>query len=167
MKLSRRMLMAAGGAGLVSACSGGGGLAPYRGPEVTRVVVMKGARRLHLLHASEVLKSYDVSLGFAPEGHKMVEGDGKTPEGRYYIDRRNPQSAYHLSVGISYPNARDIEVARSLGQSPGGDIFIHGQTKRFQGRTDDWTAGCVAVTDPEIEEIYSMVALGTVIDLFP
>ncbi len=108
----------------------------YNGPEVTRVVVMKTERKMYLMHHDKVLKSHDIDLGFAPAGHKQFEGDGRTPEGRYRIDRRNPDSSFHLSVGISYPNERDVAVARELGKSPGGDIFIHGQPNMLQGQ---WT----------------------------
>jgi len=138
----------------------------YDGPEVTRIVVHKSARRMYLLHHDEVLEGYDVELGFAPEGHKTTEGDGRTPEGRYFIDRRNPDSAYFLSIGISYPNENDREQARERGVSPGGDIFIHGTTRPFR-RQDDWTVGCIAVTNREMRQIYAMVGDGTVIDIYP
>ena len=142
----------------------------YDGPEVTSVVVNKGARKLYLLHGEEILREYEMDLGFAPLGHKQVEGDGKTPEGLYRIDRRNPNSAYHLSIGISYPNAQDRANARAMGKRPGGEIFIHGQpndpkARKRAARVSDWTAGCIAVTNEEIEEIYAMVKDGTVIAL--
>ncbi len=138
----------------------------YNGPAVTSVQVHKAARKMYLLHNSEVLESYDVSLGFAPVGHKEVEGDGKTPEGSYIINRQNPNSEYHLSLGISYPNDIDRAYADSVGQEPGGDIFIHGApNKRVSVR--DWTLGCIAVTDREMEIIYSMVRPGTPIHLLP
>lgn len=140
----------------------------YDGPEVTRVVVFKEKRRMFLLHHTSVLESYEFELGFAPTGHKVQEGDGRTPEGEYIIDRRNPNSDFHLSIGISYPNARDIEVARRLGVSPGGDIFIHGTPKAFRRSGDaDWTWGCIAVTNREMEDIYAMVKDGTPITIYP
>ena len=107
-------------------------------------------------------------LGFAPEGHKQFEGDGRTPEGTYIVDKRNPESTYHLSVGISYPNEADIAFAEAQGLSPGGDIFIHGGPRPGIDPTDvrDWTAGCIAVTDRQIEEIYAMVKDGTPIDIY-
>jgi len=114
-----------------------------------------------------VLKAYAIDLGFQPRGAKRVEGDGKTPEGSYVIDRRNPKSRYHLSLGISYPNAADIARARALGRSPGGDIFIHGSGGRPDGRGADWTYGCIAVSDRDMAEIYSMVRVGTRIDINP
>ena len=139
----------------------------YTGPEVTRIVVMKGHRQMYLLSGKKVLKKYKIDLGFAPEGDKKVEGDGKTPEGRYYIDRRNPRSNFYLSLGISYPNPRDIAEARALGKSPGGDIFIHGQPNRGQADGPDWTLGCITVKNHEIREIYRMVDNGTIIDIYP
>ncbi len=137
----------------------------YNGPEVTRVAVWKDARVMKLYHHDKVLEEYEIDLGFAPSGHKQFEGDGKTPEGRYLIDRRNPKSSFHLSIGISYPNADDIAAARAAGKSPGGDIFIHGESKLFGPK--DWTWGCIAVTNREMEWIYAMVRNGTVIDIYP
>ena len=139
----------------------------YSGPEVTRILVYKESRKMYLMHGDTALRSYEFELGFAPTGHKTVEGDGRTPEGDYIIDRRNPNSRFHLSIGISYPNARDIEVARGLGLSPGGDIFIHGTPKKFSNGTDDWTWGCIAVSNKEMEEIYAMVENGTPISIYP
>ncbi|MGL5009324.1 MAG: L,D-transpeptidase family protein, partial [Paracoccaceae bacterium] len=98
----------------------------YSGPAVTTVQVHKADRKMYLLHGSTVLRSYDISLGFAPVGHKEFEGDGKTPEGAYLINRRNPDSTYHLSLGISYPDVNDVAFAAAAGQQAGGDIFIHG-----------------------------------------
>lgn len=140
----------------------------YNGPEVTRIVVMKGDRQMYLMHHDTVLRSFRIDLGFAPDGHKQFEGDGRTPEGRYYIDRRNPNSTYHLSLGISYPNERDREIASSMGKPAGGDIFIHGGPRRgIDRRGPDWTAGCISVTNREMEDIYAMVREGTPIDIFP
>lgn len=138
----------------------------YTGPEVTRIIVNKSARQLILMHHDEVLRDYEVELGFAPEGDKQVEGDGRTPEGSYVIDRRNPNSAFYLSIGISYPDANDRAEAAALGQSPGGDIFIHGTPNPWR-RGDDWTAGCIAISNREMREVYSMVRLGTPIDINP
>ncbi|MFT6526969.1 MAG: murein L,D-transpeptidase YafK [Celeribacter sp.] len=142
-------------------------LKPYSGPQVTRVVLYKGKRRLYLLSGTKVLKKYKVGLGGVPVGHKQFEGDGKTPEGSYIIDRRNAESKYHLSVGISYPNSRDVAYARQFGRSPGGEIFIHGRAGAHRGFGRDWTAGCIAVKDKHIEEIYMMVLTGTQIDIHP
>lgn len=140
----------------------------YNGPEVTRVLVYKADRKMYLMHHDQVLKSYNIALGFAPIGHKQFEGDGKTPEGTYRIDRRNPRSEFHLSVGISYPNTSDVAFATSQGKRPGGDIFIHGQPERFKKTASrDWTAGCIAVRNHEIEDIYAMVNDGTLITVYP
>lgn len=138
----------------------------YNGPEVTQIQVSKADRKLYLFNNDRVLKSYDIGLGFAPVGDKEFEGDGKTPEGAYFISYKNPDSQYHLSLKISYPNEADMAFAESQGKSPGGDIVVHGgpvkpTTKR------DWTWGCIAVTDREIEVIYSMVKEGTPIYILP
>lgn len=140
----------------------------YNGPEVTRVIVSKEDRRLFLMHHDRVLRNYPVELGFAPQGHKRVEGDGKTPEGHYYIDRHNPRSAFHLSIGISYPNQQDRKVAREIGKSPGGDIFIHGRPNGKPRRNDpDWTEGCVSLKNRHMEWVYAMVRTRTPITILP
>ncbi len=162
--ISRRAMMVGLGLLALSACSSK--FRSYDGPEVTRIQVFKGKRQLQLLHHNVLLKAYNFELGFAPEGHKAFEGDGRTPEGSYLIDRKNPDSRYHLSVGISYPNADDVAYARAKGLSPGGDIFIHGTPNPFSNETD-WTWGCIAVTNDEIEEIYAMVNEGTLITIYP
>ena len=142
-------------------------LKPYTGPEITRLVLYKERRRLYLLSGTEVVKEYKVGLGSAPEGPKRFEGDGKTPEGSYVIDRRNPNSSYHLSIGISYPNEADIAYAEAHGKRPGGDIFIHGRARKNWFKGKDWTAGCIAVKNRHMEEIFMMVPLGTQIDIYP
>ena len=139
----------------------------YNGPEVTRVVIFKGEHRMFLLNGATILKSYGIDLGFQPRGAKRIRGDGKTPEGSYLIDRKNPGSDFHLSLGISYPNAADIAAAAALGQDAGGDIFIHGASGKLGQRGTDWTFGCIAVSNREIEDIYAMVNEGTQVDLFP
>lgn len=148
----------------VTACSK---FKTYNGPEVTRVIVDKGDRKMYLLHHAEVLKQYNVGLGFAPDGHKGQQGDGRTPEGNYTIDRRNPNSAFYLSIGIDYPNAEDKRRAREAGVSPGGDIFIHGRPWKNRKGGRDWTAGCIAVTNSEMRDIYAMVRNGTPITITP
>jgi murein L,D-transpeptidase YafK len=138
----------------------------YYGPEVTQIQVHKADRKMYLIHNDKVLKSYDIALGFAPVGDKAFEGDGKTPEGAYTISHKNPDSKYHLSLRIDYPNEADIAFAEAAGQEPGGDIFIHGgPNSRISQR--DWTWGCVSVTDREMEIIYSMVKPGTPIYIVP
>ncbi|MEE2861848.1 MAG: L,D-transpeptidase family protein [Paracoccus sp. (in: a-proteobacteria)] len=142
----------------------------YTGAPITQVSINKGERRMHLLSGSTVVKSYDISLGNQPVGHKQFSGDGKTPEGIYYVDRFNPRSAYHLSVGISYPNAADRAFAESQGRDPGGDIFIHGRGpdgNNLFPRQRDWTAGCIAVTDEEIQEIYAALMPGVPVVIYP
>lgn len=138
----------------------------YTGPKVTHVIVLKEQRTMFLMHGNAALRSYEFELGFAPEGHKAVEGDGRTPEGTYLIDRRNPNSSFHLSLGIDYPRPHDIARAEAIGKSPGGDIFIHGTPDKFAGK-QDWTWGCIAVTNDEMEEIYAMVTDGTPIHILP
>ena len=133
--------------------------------KATEIQVFKAEHRMVLLSGNTTIKEYKFKLGFAPTGPKKFEGDGKTPEGQYYIDRKNPQSRYHLSVGISYPNVADRVAAN--GKNPGGDIFIHGTPRKFRFTFKDWTWGCIAVTNREIEEIYSMVDIGTPIWIFP
>ena len=139
----------------------------YDGPEVTGIVVQKADRRMYLLHQGQVLRAFDIDLGFAPEGDKQIEGDGKTPEGTYIIDRRNPRSDFHLSIGVSYPNSSDVAEAAALGKSPGGDIFIHGRPNKWRPEGPDWTWGCIAVTNREMEDIYAMVKDGTPITINP
>ncbi|MFU1478324.1 L,D-transpeptidase family protein [Roseovarius sp. C7] len=159
------MMVALIGAVALSGCSSK--FKTYNGPEVTHVLVNKGARRMYLIHHNQVLKSYEIDLGFAPVGHKQFQGDGKTPEGRYVIDRRNPNSDFHLSIGLDYPNARDRAHALSQGKTPGGDIFIHGKPNKKSGTGPDWTAGCISVKNREIEDIYAMVRNGTPITITP
>jgi murein L,D-transpeptidase YafK len=138
----------------------------YSGPPITLVEVHKAARTMHLISGDKVIKSYNISLGGNPVGHKQFEGDKKTPEGSYYITHRNPNSAFHLSLGISYPNQADRAFAKAHGKSAGGDIFIHGGP-RERVTSRDWTVGCIAVTDRQMEEIYAMVKPGTRINIFP
>jgi murein L,D-transpeptidase YafK len=167
--MKRRHLMMGGIAALgVSACTTQSSkFKTYHGPPVTFVVVNKEARRMYLMNQNDVLKSFDIDLWFAPIGNKYFEGDGRTPEGTYLIDRRNPNSKFHLSLGISYPNAVDRAEAAAIGKPPGGDIFIHGNSNLYRRKTADWTWGCVAVTDEEMEDIYAMVRTGTPIQINP
>ncbi len=140
----------------------------YSGPPVTEIFVFKENRKMYLMHHQTALREFDVNLGFAPYGHKQQRGDGRTPEGTYRVDRRNPDSAYHLSVGLDYPNALDRKIAKECGVKPGGDIFIHGGPTEARDRNKpDWTAGCVAVTNREIEDIYAMVREGTPVHVVP
>lgn len=139
---------------------------------VDRVVVLKKQRTLQLLHGGRVLKSYKVAPGGNPIGPKRKQGDGKTPEGTYVLDRRNAQSQFYKSIHISYPSAEDRARARRLGVSPGGDIFLHGLGKKYgwvgsAHTMHDWTNGCIAVTNEEIDEIWKLVKDGTLIEIKP
>ena len=139
---------------------------------VDRILIEKNARRLMLISQGEVLKSYNIALGGNPIGPKERQGDNKTPEGTYVIDGRNKDSRFHLSLHISYPNERDKNRAKELGVSPGGDIMIHGIKNGFSWVGDahtevDWTKGCVAVTDEEIEEISKLAPNGTIVEIRP
>ena len=132
------------------------------------LLVDKSERSLSVYSAGRRVKVYyGLRFGDAPMGHKRFEGDERTPEGRYTIDTRNPRSSYHLSLRISYPNAADRAYARQYGRSPGGDIFIHGQPNGYGGPAIayDWTDGCIALSNAEIEELWQIVPDGTTIDI--
>lgn len=138
--------------------------------KIDKIIVHKSKRTMEVCSENEVLKIYKIALGFSPEGHKEHEGDGRTPEGTYRIDRKNPASRYHLSLGISYPEKDDKEVAKRAGRPAGGDIMIHGLKYGAIGKLHrlwDWTQGCIAVTNSEIEEIYNNVETGTAIEILP
>lgn len=142
------------------------------GTVVDRVVVEKSARKLLVLHLGSEVKSYPIALGRQPVGPKEQEGDMKTPEGLYAIDYRNPRSDYHLSLHISYPGPEDLRRAGVRGVSPGSDIMIHGLPNGLgwmgtAHRQKDWTAGCIAVTDEEIEELWRIIPDGTPIEIRP
>lgn len=157
---------------------------------VKELRVYKSERRLELIGSdNQVLKTYNVMLGKNPEGHKLQEGDNKTPEGEYKLDQKNPNSNFHKSLHISYPNLKDKLKARAKGVNPGGDIMLHGYPNNFNEMSDflrtiglesvgediiraslssfDWTSGCIAVTDEEIDEIYSLVTVPTKIVIKP
>lgn len=132
------------------------------------LLVDKSERLLIAYRAGQPIRAYrGIQFGDEPMGHKRFQGDERTPEGRYTIDWRNPQSRFHLSLRISYPNAADRAHAARYGRSPGGDIFIHGQPNQLPvGRMrDDWTDGCIALSNAEIEELWQLVPDGTVIDI--
>lgn len=143
---------------------------PLTLPEIDQVVVRKAARAIDLYTGGRLVHTITgIQLGDAPVGHKQFQGDEKTPEGRYTLDYGNPQSSYHLSLHISYPNAADEAYARAQGRSAGGLIFIHGQPNDWPtGRVPgDWTDGCIAVSNEEIEALWDAVPDGTVIDILP
>jgi tetratricopeptide (TPR) repeat protein len=142
-----------------------------KGP-ADKILIEKKERRLTLISRGEVLKTYKIALGGNPNGPKERQGDNKTPEGTYVIDSRNKDSRYHLSLHISYPNEKDKQRAKELGVSPGGDIMIHGIKNGFSWVGDfhtevDWTKGCIAVTDEEIEEIEKLAPNGTIVEIRP
>jgi len=141
-------------------------------PKTDKVLVKKSERKLFLLKNNKVIKSYNISLGKHPLGHKKKEGDSRTPEGNYLLDYRNPESDYHLSIHISYPDSMDILSASVYGFAPGGDIMIHGKPNNygwipFYFENADWTEGCIAVGNSDIEEIWNSVAGGTPIEIVP
>ena len=145
--------------------------ANQKGP-ADKILIEKKERRLTLFSKGKVLKTYQIALGGNPHGPKERQGDNKTPEGTYVIDSRNRDSRYHLSLHLSYPNKKDKKRAKQLGVSPGGDIMIHGIKNGFSWVGDlhtgvDWTKGCIAVTDEEIEEIDKLAPNGTIVEIRP
>ena len=141
--------------------------------KIDKILVLKSARKLELLRDGMVVKTYPIALGANPIGPKRIAGDGKTPEGTYTIDARQPHSRYHLALHISYPNEADRTSAAAADRDPGGDIEIHGLPGWYGGplnpvRFDkDWTHGCISVGDRAIEEIYAVVEVGTPIEIRP
>ena len=141
-------------------------------PFADSVLVDKSDRKMWLIHNDKPYREYNISLGGDPHNHKQQEGDQRTPEGTYTLNYRNPKSRYHLSIHIDYPNAADKAAAQAKGVSPGGDIFVHGlpngmgwAEKFYTG--NDWTDGCIAVNNTEIEEIWKLVKNGTPITIRP
>jgi murein L,D-transpeptidase YafK len=137
-----------------------------------RVVVAKKAHTLTLLDHGKVLKEYKVALGGNPIGPKTRQGDHKTPEGTYTLDRRNNHSQFYRAIHISYPNTEDRARARKSGVPPGGDIMLHGLPNHYgwlrsAHRAHDWTDGCIAVTNEEIDEIWRAVPDGTPVEIRP
>jgi murein L,D-transpeptidase YafK len=137
-----------------------------------RIVVEKSKRSMKLMHGAEVLKSYQVALGGQPVGAKERQGDHKTPEGVYSVDVKKPNSRFHRALHISYPSSSDRERASRLGVDPGGDVEIHGLGSRWgwvgaAHRKVDWTDGCIAVTNEEIDEIWPLVEVGTPVEIRP
>lgn len=138
--------------------------------QIDRILIEKSARRLTASRDGETVLEFPIALGFTPEGDKLQEGDGKTPEGIFRIDRRNPNSTYHLSLGINYPQVDDINRAKAAGISPGGDIFIHGQPNAVGDLITlpgDWTAGCIALSDKQMKVLWRLAAIGTEVEIRP
>jgi murein L,D-transpeptidase YafK len=141
-------------------------------PDIDRIVVRKSDRRLYLMDGGRIVRSYKIALGLNPVGPKERDGDFRTPEGRYYLARRNPRSSYFLSIQISYPNARDLERAQVHHWQTGGSIMIHGLPNRLKSspwyyQHNDWTDGCIAVSDADMVEIWLLTRDGTPIDILP
>lgn len=139
---------------------------------VDEVLVKKSERRMFLLNEGQPIREYRISLGRQPEGHKLYAGDNRTPEGRYTLYRRNPNSDFHLSLGISYPNEQDRRQAEAWGLDPGGAIMIHGLPNdagdlAFAYEGLDWTEGCIAVSNEDMEEIWDLISIGTPIEIRP
>lgn len=142
----------------------------YRSYKVDRVVLEKSKRQLTLVRGGETIRSYPVALGPNPRGHKVMEGDGRTPEGLYSLDWRNPNSRFYRSIHVSYPSLADREFAAQLGVAPGGMIMIHGEPNYLSfgpGSRPDWTEGCIAVSNDAMDEIWAMVDDGTPIEIKP
>lgn len=143
-----------------------------QGAVIDKLVVYKSTHKMLVYQGNKLLKTYTVAIGRNTHGDKQEEGDKRTPEGCYTINDRNPNSSHYKNLGISYPNAADRAAARKKGKSPGGDVKIHG-LKNGRGyigkfhRWMDWTAGCVAVTNEEMEELYVAVKTGAVIEIYP
>lgn len=137
---------------------------------IDRILIEKTARHLVLFQNGKIVRTYGIALGFSPVGDKSRQGDGRTPEGIYRIDRLNDRSAYHLSMGLDYPQLADIQQAAADGFDPGGDIMIHGQPNAFPDAAvidGDWTAGCIAVSNAEIREIFAATPIGTEVEIRP
>ncbi len=164
--------MLAGGIAALGGWPRGAGAAPAGGRVAVDLLrCVKHQRKLYALKDGAVVMQFNVALGREPRGHKLQEGDGRTPEGRYYIVGGRPDSDYHLSLLISYPNADDRARARALGVRPGGQIMVHGLDPAIEREWHDrhwlfnWTNGCIAVTNPEMNRLWDSVALGTPIEI--
>ena len=144
----------------------------YAAEKADMVRVVKSEKRLYLLKENKVFASYAVKFGANPKGHKQQQGDERTPEGRYFLTYKNADSAFYRSIHISYPNALDQENARSLGVDPGGDIMIHGQANGWQWagfftQLVNWTDGCVALTNSNMDQVWNAIDSGTPIEILP
>ncbi len=139
---------------------------------IDKILVLKSKRKLEVFAEGKLIKTYSIALGKEPIGKKQFEGDNKTPEGQYYIYDKNQYSKFHKTLGISYPNKEDIKFAKQAKRLPGGDVKIHGLKDNFGilskfHSLKDWTAGCIALTNTEIDELYEHVPLGTPIEIRP
>ena len=141
-------------------------------PTADKVIIEKAARKLHLLQNGKAFRTFKIALGIRPKGDKKKEGDFRTPEGRYILDSRNKNSEFFLSIRVSYPNAADRQEAKELGADPGGAIMIHGQPNEpkqseFYYQTQDWTNGCIAVSNSDMIDIWLMTGENTPIEILP
>lgn len=158
---------------LVTSVCTADGLVRADGPvRADLVVVEKSERKMYILVEDSVVREYKIALGDNPRGHKQREGDERTPEGVYTLDRKKTDSAYYKAIRISYPSERDRLAAATAGVDPGGQIMIHGQKNGFgwlanKTQRYDWTDGCIAITDPEMDEVWNMVEVGTPIEIRP
>lgn len=156
---------------IVAACHTAEGFP--RNVVIDSIAVHKRARKMYLFDNGRLVGIYRIALGTKPVGAKRCQGDCRTPEGLYYIEDKNPKSDYYKNLGISYPNDRDRARAKRLGKAPGGDIKIHGMPngeERYYSKIHeyyDWTLGCIAVTNEQIDELYSHVEVGTPIRILP
>jgi len=140
--------------------------------KIDTILVEKQKHLMTVFYKNKPLKSYRIALGFSPNGHKLHEGDGRTPEGVYYIQAKNPFSKFHLSLKLSYPSPQDQQKANLQGIKPGGNIMIHGLAQHMKDKGKwhamrDWTLGCIAVTNEEIEEIFQHAQVGTKVEIIP
>lgn len=144
--------------------------APAITSPVERILIEKSARRMTIFQRDGNPRVMPIALGFAPDGDKVQQGDGKTPEGMFTVDRRNDRSSFTLSLGLDYPRPEDRARARAAGLDPGGDIMIHGQPNLLPEGVKargDWTAGCIALTNPEIRELFAHTKIGTRVEVRP
>lgn len=151
--------------GLFSNCA-------WASPKIDLVVVTKSESSMKVLRQGKVLKTYRIAMGDSPVGHKLTEGDQRTPEGRYILDYKKSDSAYYRAIHISYPNDEDRLRANALGISPGGQIMIHGENPNSslspeEAQMYNWTDGCIAVTNAEMDELWQMIDAGTPIEIWP
>lgn len=138
--------------------------------QVERIVIEKAARRMRVFQGGKPVRDFRIALGADPNGDKQRQGDGRTPEGRFRINRKNAASAFHLSLGLDYPQADDRARARAGGYDPGGDIMIHGQPNALPPDVvlqNDWTAGCIALSNAEIAEVFAATPMGTEVEITP
>lgn len=138
--------------------------------QVERIVIEKAARRMRVFQDGKLARDFRIALGADPNGDKQRQGDGRTPEGRFRINRKNAASAFHLSLGLNYPQTDDRARARAGGYDPGGDIMIHGQPNALPPDVvlqNDWTAGCIALSNDEIAEVFAATPMGTEVEITP